>query len=41
MNLKKRLRQGAGLLALFGAVALVVWNMPHTSPPATSDVLTR
>lgn len=32
MNIAKMLREGIKLVALFDAVALVVWSMPESTP---------
>ena len=41
MKLKRILRQGALLVALFGAVAFVVWSMPQAPELKHSGALTR
>jgi len=33
MNITKHLLEGAKVIALFGAVALVIWSMPESGGP--------
>ncbi len=37
MNVTKHLLEGVKLMALFGAIALVVWSMPEADGPVTGS----
>jgi hypothetical protein len=39
MNVTKHLFEGMKLVALFGAIALVVWSMPEAEGPVTGMAL--
>ncbi len=39
MKLANMMREGIKLVALFGAVALVVWSMPESTPPSPSHAV--